>query len=119
MYDPSSRRLSIAAFIAGITTVCFLVVLGFFQWDAARWEKAVRTDVQTSTERARNVSDYLSALRDIETGQRGYILTADTGYLQPYEKGARELPDLTRKIRATAQTTGLNRDLSSLLLATG
>ena len=31
--------------------------------------------------------DYLNALKDAETGQRGYLLTTDINYLEPYNKG--------------------------------
>ncbi|HEX8372941.1 MAG TPA: CHASE3 domain-containing protein [Chthoniobacterales bacterium] len=30
---------------------------------------------------------FLSALKDIESGQRGYLLTADKSYLGPYDQG--------------------------------
>jgi len=33
----------------------------------------------------------LSALQDVETGQRGYLLTGDVSYLQPYEEARRSI----------------------------
>jgi len=34
--------------------------------------------------------DALSALKDAETGQRGYVMTLKREYLQPYDTGLRE-----------------------------
>lgn len=34
-----------------------------------------------------NFKEYLSELKDVETGQRGFIITGDQKYLEPYEQG--------------------------------
>jgi CHASE3 domain sensor protein len=36
-----------------------------------------------------NLQEYLSQLKDAETGQRGYVITGNPTYLEPYEKGLR------------------------------
>jgi signal transduction histidine kinase len=41
-----------------------------------------------------------SALQDAETAQRGYLLTGDPAYLQPYEQAHDRLPDLKRQMHA-------------------
>lgn len=38
------------------------------------------------------VSEVESALLDVETGSRGFALTGDTAYLEPYERGVAQLP---------------------------
>ena len=40
----------------------------------------------------------LGALRDAETGQRGYIVTGDQAYLEPYEKALKTIPGLQAKL---------------------
>jgi CHASE3 domain sensor protein len=60
----------------------------------------------------------LSLLTDAETGQRGYLLTGDTGYLADYRgalpKIGRSLPALTRMPAAGAED---RKRLSALIAA--
>ncbi len=42
----------------------------------------------------------LAALTDAETGQRGYLLTGDESYLEPYRNGRAEAPALLVTLRA-------------------
>ena len=39
----------------------------------------------------RTLESLLSATQDIETGQRGYLLSGNEAYLEPYERGLREI----------------------------
>ncbi len=41
----------------------------------------------------------LSALTDLETGQRGYLLTGEPAYLEPYQQASGRLPRLLEKLR--------------------
>lgn len=41
----------------------------------------------------------LSALKDVETGQRGYVLTGDEHYLGPFESGTRSLEETFAALR--------------------
>ncbi len=45
----------------------------------------------------------LSSVKDLETGQRGYLLTGDRSYLQPYQKGKSELSGLTDSLSSEVQ----------------
>lgn len=45
------------------------------------------------------ISNVLSALKDAETGQRGYIITADDTYLEPYNKARESSPRLMKELR--------------------
>jgi|GEM_PF-433822 len=49
----------------------------------------------------------LSALKDIETGQRGYLLTGEESFLDPQRAGADAIPERLREIHAAARTAGL------------
>ena len=42
--------------------------------------------------RATSVEEVLSALKDAEIGQRGFLLTGDDAYLKPFNEAARHLP---------------------------
>jgi methyl-accepting chemotaxis protein len=57
--------------------------------DSAEW-------VGHTHEVLNGLDDLLSEMKDAETGQRGYILTGEAGYLEPYQ-GAREVVDQKQK----------------------
>ncbi|MFK3779774.1 histidine kinase [Agrobacterium tumefaciens] len=46
-----------------------------------------------------SVLDVLTAMQDIETGQRGYLLTNNADYLVPYEEALRGLPQRRSRIQ--------------------
>lgn len=47
--------------------------------------------MRTSNVLASELNSTLSTMKDVETGQRGYLLTGRASYLQPYEAGRREI----------------------------
>jgi diguanylate cyclase (GGDEF)-like protein/PAS domain S-box-containing protein len=49
----------------------------------------------------------LSLLKDAETGQRGFILTNDQQFLEPYDTARREIPPLFAKLSAAVQGDGV------------
>ena len=48
----------------------------------------------------------LSAVRDAETGQRGYLLTDDPGYLKPYDAALRELEQRMQTVTEHVKADG-------------
>ena len=81
----------------GLVLVIFVVV-GFVSWrnlqrqiEDADWvahtQKVVATLAQLQT-----------ALQDAETGERGFIITGDERYLEPYRTGIAALPELQRQL---------------------
>jgi CHASE3 domain sensor protein len=46
-----------------------------------------------------HIAAVLSLLKDAETGQRGYILTGDEAYLEPYHAGSGEVLNVVRELR--------------------
>jgi len=45
------------------------------------------------------IAGVLSGVKDAETGQRGYIITADDNYLAPYNSGREAVPVLIKELR--------------------
>ena len=58
-----------------------------------------QTLVSHSYEVRTAAQDVLGAMRDAETGQRGFLLTEDPGYLEPYVAAIRHLPDMRAALR--------------------
>jgi methyl-accepting chemotaxis protein len=61
------------------------------------------------------VSQFLSSMKDAETGQRGYLLTGDEKFLEPYVAGLKDAnKQLTEARRLTADNDTQQRRLASL-----
>ncbi len=56
------------------------------------------TEIRHSNKVFQTVQDVLASVRDAETGHRGYQLTRDSTYLQPYFNSVHELPGQIRKL---------------------
>jgi methyl-accepting chemotaxis protein len=46
-----------------------------------------------------HIADLLSQLKDAETGQRGYVITGDEAFLDPYQSGVGSLPKVVKELR--------------------
>ena len=66
--------------------------------DVVQTQKIVAQTTQTSTLQA-NISTVLKDLTDMETGQRGYLLTGDDSYLQPYSEASAHMPTHLANLR--------------------
>ena len=80
---PSKRRA-----ISGLLAGAVLVLTATAAFDLARVVRNAGTlaqHVQHIYEVIGSAEGLLSTLKDAETGQRGYLLTGDGAYLQPYE----------------------------------
>jgi PAS domain S-box-containing protein len=65
------------------------------------------------------LDDVLSNLRDAETGQRGYLLTGDERYLQPYTKSHAVVADSIDRLRSLVAKDGVRlEELNSIAAAT-
>jgi signal transduction histidine kinase len=61
------------------------------------------------------LDDMLSALVDAETGERGYIITGDRSYLQPYTAALQHIaPDLTQLATLTADNADQRKQMPAL-----
>lgn len=67
----------------------------------------------------RRLDDLLSTIQDMETGQRGYLLTGQEIYLQPFNEGIADLPSRLSRIEGLASSHGVTsqqiRDLHAAI----
>src|SRR4029077_19674558 len=56
------------------------------------------------------LEDVISNLRDAETGQRGYLLTGDEGYLEPYTKSHAVVTTSIDRLRSLVANNGVRRE---------
>ena len=83
---------SVAAVLVGLLIAAFMLELNT--------EQRVRDIKTLATSQARkaDVAEYVRLIVDAETAQRGYLLTEDPSYLQPYEHTRGSAPQLLDKI---------------------
>ena len=82
--------------------VVLIVVLFYVDWRAFR---AAATQVDQTRQLQQQTDNLLSSITDAETGQRGYLLTGDRKYLEPYEKAVAALPGELSVLAGTAAAT--------------
>src|SRR5882757_11124927 len=75
--------------------------------DSAEW-------VRHTHEVLNGLDEVLSAMKDAETGQRGYIITGEARYLEPYQ-GARDAVD--QKLKHLQELTSDNPNKQQRLTA--
>lgn len=100
--NPSSRKRS------GVLAATVLMLAGLGLFAALAWSSHVSlraVDAGTDA-RARTgllqAAEVLSALKDVETGQRGYMLTGDEQYLTPFAAGVDALVPAFGGLRVAA-----------------
>jgi signal transduction histidine kinase len=96
-----SGRLVVAVILAALTIQLFN---GYFAYraaseyiDTAEARRASFRIIQTATE-------FLSEVKDAETGERGYLLTGDSAYLEPYEAAVPQIVPSFERLRAAVGT---------------
>jgi PAS domain S-box-containing protein len=92
---PEVRR---SAVLLGIAVLLLLVAAGLSYRSAIEIREAAGR-VDSAFHIRREAEAILISITDAETGQRGYLLTGDTGYLRPYERAVGSLPDTLRRLR--------------------
>ena len=77
----------------------FFVISGLLSYDRIKTLNDDFAQVQQTHEVILNLNELLSTVKDAETGQRGYVLTGDETYLEPYNAAITHLDEETLKVR--------------------
>lgn len=85
-----------AAFVLTFGVILALAVLSY--WNTRRLFDRGLSVTHTKEVRAA-VSELMSAVQDGETGQRGYVITGDDAFLEPYVVAEREMPRRLQELR--------------------
>lgn len=89
-----NRRIALG-FVAAMVLIAsgFIISLYSYNQHGNDTERVRHTyEVITTLEKT------LSLVKDVEVGARGYILTADSAYLEPYQKATRSLPEQLKRL---------------------
>src|SRR5438477_6385548 len=95
--------------------LAILVAIGLLSyWSTSQLIKT-NLSVAHSYEVLTNLDTLLSLLKDAETGQRGYLLTGEDSYLQPYRDAIANLNGTVEQLRElTADNPNQQRRLEEL-----
>jgi CHASE3 domain sensor protein len=90
----------IAVRLVAVTLIAFMALNAYLAIDRLGLiRKSAALTLESSTIQA-NISAVLQALTDMETGQRGYLLTEDPSYLLPYTDGKNRIGTAFASLRA-------------------
>jgi signal transduction histidine kinase len=90
-------RSGVLSLIAAL--ILLVAVAGASVWQASENSDALALAQATRAQR-NNLVNILLAAQDAETGQRGYLLTADPDYLQPFTHTKEVMPQLLASLAA-------------------
>jgi len=82
----------------GMAVLILMVVVGF---SYRQWEQFKRANAEAAGSRGvvDAVDQLLYSLIDAETGQRGFLLTGENRYLEPYNQAVQAIPNELRTVR--------------------
>ncbi|MCB2047128.1 MAG: CHASE3 domain-containing protein [Novosphingobium sp.] len=75
-----------------------ILVFGFVLYRQFQGAEHFRMEVERSHQRSAQIQSLLSALKDLETGQRGYLITGQERFLEPYRDGDRQIDRTLAKL---------------------
>lgn len=82
--------------IAGGTSllvISLLILVGHALVSEFHSNRAVRAEINRSYETRAQIQSVFSLLQDAETGQRGYVISGDDGFLEPYDNAVTVMDD--------------------------
>ncbi|MCU1262661.1 MAG: domain S-box [Bryobacterales bacterium] len=98
----------------GSALAALLVIIGLC---FASWQQVItaNANVTRTQQLIQDITQVRSLVTDAETGQRGFLLTDDLKYLEPYEQAVGQLPSQLAKLHGLAGTDPeLSRDVRDL-----
>jgi signal transduction histidine kinase/CheY-like chemotaxis protein/CHASE3 domain sensor protein len=91
--------LPMGALIGFVIAVVAVILIAFFSYQSLQTRSASAERVTQTQEVMLLVESLNSLIRDAETGQRGFLLTNDEGYLQPYNDARSALRGVLTGVR--------------------
>jgi CHASE3 domain sensor protein len=92
-----------------------LIIIGFVSYQSATRLIETSSRVTQTQERLNKLEELLSQIKDAETGQRGYILTGEDRYLEPYRTAIASINGEIKHLRKlTANYPNQHKQLDAL-----
>ncbi|MGE5526188.1 MAG: sensor histidine kinase [Rhodospirillaceae bacterium] len=98
-------------FNVGVTAaLTILVAIGLAAFINMRDAEESSRRIVHSSRFVAELEELLSQLKDAESGQRGYVITGNPAFLEPYESATRALPGLIKSLTEMAAGNESHRD---------
>ena len=113
---PASKGRNTA--LSGIAALALMAVVGL---SYREWRQYSRANADAAQTRAilDSIDRLLTSLIDAETGQRGFLLTGEDRYLEPYNRAIQEIPaELSAASRLLAARSGQSASVARLNVLT-
>lgn len=112
--QPASRHAVPRTLIIGFVTAALAtLIIAFVNVRSADTRTKAVQAMDSSTETLRQLSLFNSALKDAEIGQRGYLLTGDPNYLQPYVRSVPLIEQRLAVVQAATATDATQRRIAN------
>ena len=109
------RSLLSKRFLPIVIAFAFLLTIGGGLATALYKQQTTAVRVSSLIEQRMHIARVLSTMKDAETGQRGYLLTGQTAYLNPYIEALKQVDErfaaLEESLRGDATGTALVAEL--------
>lgn len=117
----AAKRFSVPLpVLAGfVVAVIATFVVTFVNYRSSQVRSVAVEEMQATSQAIRALNDVVAAVKDAETGQRGFLLTGDSSYLQPYQSATdaldRRLSDLKAVVGEAPQDLELTARMEQLV----
>ena len=95
-----------------IIAILAIALIAFVTYQALRAREGAAARVTNTLEVIQQLEAVRSSLIDAETGQRGYLLTGEERYLEPFNEARGSLPSEIAELRTRMQGAGSSKDLA-------
>ena len=111
--------MTIKSKVTFFLSILFAVVIGnsFFTYKLEQYAQDKTTNINHTNEVIINMKEYLMSIKDAETGQRGYLLTQNPKYLEPYHNGianAKDISNTLMKLTLNVESKALLEEIKKL-----
>jgi len=99
-------------------TILFISVIGnaFLTYKLEQYSQDKAQWVQRTNNIILTMKIYLMSMKDAETGQRGYLLTQNSKYLEPYHTGIKNIKEYYQKLMVLTQDKSNKKLLTDIQL---
>lgn len=116
-HSASARQFSVPLPILAGFLVALLAtfVITYVNYVSSETRRAAVEEMERTTQAIRALNDVVAGVKDAETGQRGFLITGDTGYLQPYQSAVGSLDQRLSTLKALMDRSPQEQELSQRL----
>jgi CheY-like chemotaxis protein/signal transduction histidine kinase/CHASE3 domain sensor protein len=97
-----------------IIAIVAIALIAFVTYQALRAREAAAARVTSTLEIIQQLEAVRSSLTDAETGQRGYLLTGEERYLEPFNEARGSLPGEIAQLKMLMQGAGSRKTLEMI-----